>query len=251
MLHMLILRVKLMDFMMLLTKFIKALRLPSTHIRSSLSSSKLSMVSALRQDEHLAAWARLLPQAVCQQQHLLSLGVKQLLGEKSTHSTNEESPSHTEEEIADMDTDKAVEKEYEKETTEEVPTRSTRAVLISIQPKSPPVAPKADKWKGIATDRTEEPTKKLVPASKEVRQDPYEPTRVPYEIHGKIYQLTNDEIQAHLDKEEMIKKAVREARLLAMSKPELIKVVHEEASNVGINPKVLASAKGGQEFKLI
>ncbi|GJZ70794.1 hypothetical protein Tco_0634645 [Tanacetum coccineum] len=74
---------------------------------------------------------------------------------------------------------------------------------------------------------------------------------IPYEIHGRMCQLTNDEIQAHLDKEEKIKKVVEEAKLLTMSKPELIKVVHEEASNVEIDPKVLASAKGGQEFKKI
>ncbi|GKA90330.1 hypothetical protein Tco_0812200 [Tanacetum coccineum] len=113
-----------------------------------------------------------------------------------------------------------------------------------------PVAPKADIGKGIAIDDTESP-KELFKASIDVRPGPDEPIRVPYEIHGKIYQLTNDEIQAHLYKEEKIKKAVEEAKLLAMSKPEIIKVVHEEASNVGIDPKVLASAKGGQEFKKI
>ncbi|GJZ83697.1 hypothetical protein Tco_0648870 [Tanacetum coccineum] len=126
--------------------------------------------------------------------------------------------------------------EVETEKAEEEPAR---------QPKSPPVAPKADKGKGIATDETEEPTKKLVPAAREVRQDPDEQIRVPYQIHKKIYQLTNDEIQAHLDKEKMLKKAAKEARLLAISKPELIKVVHKEALNIGIDPKVLASAKGG------
>ncbi|GJW54401.1 hypothetical protein Tco_0098486 [Tanacetum coccineum] len=76
--------------------------------------------------------------------------------------------------------------------------------------------------KGIATDETEEPTMKLVHASREVRQDPDEPIRVLYKIHGKIYQLTNNEIQAHLDKEEKIKKAAEEAKLLAMTKSELI-----------------------------
>ncbi|GJR04624.1 hypothetical protein Tco_0790244 [Tanacetum coccineum] len=55
----------------------------------------------------------------------------------------------------------------------------------------------------------------------------------------------------HLDKEEKIKKATEEAKLLAMDKPELIKVVHEEASKVRIDPKILESAKGGQEFKKI
>ncbi|GKB15419.1 hypothetical protein Tco_0849342, partial [Tanacetum coccineum] len=79
----------------------------------------------------------------------------------------------------------------------------------------------------------------LVKASIVVRPDPDELIRVPYEIHGKMCQLTNDEIQTHLDKEENIKKAAEEAKLLAMSKPKLIKVVHEEASNVEIDPKVL------------
>ncbi|GJT28322.1 hypothetical protein Tco_0908597 [Tanacetum coccineum] len=91
------------------------------------------------------------------------------------------------------------------------------------QPGSPPVAPKADRGKGVATDDTES-QKKL---------------------------LTEEQIKAHMDKEEMLKKAIEEAKLLAMSKPELIKVVHEEPSNVGIDPKVLASAKGGHEFKKI
>ncbi|GJY93864.1 hypothetical protein Tco_0509646 [Tanacetum coccineum] len=123
-------------------------------------------------------------------------------------------------------------------------------ITLPEQPKSPPVAPKANKGKGIATDDIESP-KMLVKASNVVRPDPDELIRVPYEIHGRMCQLTNDEIQAHLDKEEKIKKVVEEAKLLTMSKPELIKVVHEEASNVEIDPKVLASAKGGQEFKKI
>nr|GEV77697.1 hypothetical protein [Tanacetum cinerariifolium] len=99
------------------------------------------------------------------------------------------------------------------------------------------------KGKGITTDEIKEPIMKLVPTSREVRQDPDEPIRVPYEIHGKIYQLTNDEIQAHLDKEENIKKAVEEAKRLEMTKSELIKVVHEKASKAGIDPKILERRK--------
>ncbi|GJU50172.1 hypothetical protein Tco_1219727 [Tanacetum coccineum] len=45
---------------------------------------------------------------------------------------------------------------------------------------------------------------------------------VPYDIHGKIYQLTNDEIQAHLDKEEDIKKKAEQAKLLEMTKTKII-----------------------------
>ncbi|GJR03286.1 hypothetical protein Tco_0526270 [Tanacetum coccineum] len=89
--------------------------------------------------------------------------------------------------------------------------------------KCPPVAPKADRRKDIAPDDTKSP-KKLVKASTIVRPDLDEPIRVLYEIHGKMYQLRNNEIQTHLDKEEKIKKAAEEANLLAMSKPELIKV---------------------------
>nr|GEX38047.1 hypothetical protein [Tanacetum cinerariifolium] len=43
-------------------------------------------------------------------------------------------------------------------------------------------------------------------------------------------------------------KAAQEAKLLALSKPELINVVHEEATNAGVDPKAFSSKKGGQEF---
>ncbi|GJV18952.1 hypothetical protein Tco_1367972 [Tanacetum coccineum] len=83
--------------------------------------------------------------------------------------------------------------------------------------------PKADRGKGVATDDTESP-KKLVKDSTVLRPNPDAPILVPYEINGKIFQLTEEQIKAHMDKEEMLKKVVEEARLLAMSKPELIKV---------------------------
>ncbi|GJU00865.1 hypothetical protein Tco_1111203 [Tanacetum coccineum] len=132
------------------------------------------------------------------------------------------------------------------DTILEIPIPQPTGPVIDLtppeQPKSPPVVPKANKGKGVAI---EEPTMKLVPASKEVYQDPNELIRVPYETHGKTYQITNDEIQAHMDKEEKIKKAAEEAKLSAMSKPELIKVVQEEASKEGVDPKIFSSAKGG------
>ncbi|GJY87767.1 hypothetical protein Tco_0502395 [Tanacetum coccineum] len=87
---------------------------------------------------------------------------------------------------------------------------------------SSPVALKVVRGKGISTDDVESP-KKIVKALRKVCPGPDEPVRVPYEIHRKLYHLTNDEIQEHLDKEEKIKKAAEEAKLLAMSKPELIK----------------------------
>ncbi|GKG44619.1 hypothetical protein Tco_0486057, partial [Tanacetum coccineum] len=46
--------------------------------------------------------------------------------------------------------------------------------------------------------------------------------------------------------EEQIKKAEEEARLLAMTKPEVIKVVQEEDEKIGIDPKAIKGAKAGE-----
>ncbi|GJY54577.1 hypothetical protein Tco_0446241 [Tanacetum coccineum] len=85
-----------------------------------------------------------------------------------------------------------------------------------------------DKGKGIATESDDDPSKKLVKASSIVRPDPDEPVR---------------------DKEEQIKKAKEEARLLAITKPEVIKVVQEEAEKIGLDPKAIKGAKAGEMFK--
>nr|GEV77323.1 hypothetical protein [Tanacetum cinerariifolium] len=50
-------------------------------------------------------------------------------------------------------------------------------------------------------------------------------------------------MQAYLDKEEKLKKADKEERLLAISKPEVIKVVQEEAEKIRLDSKKIASAK--------
>nr|GEW23205.1 copia protein [Tanacetum cinerariifolium]GEW31511.1 copia protein [Tanacetum cinerariifolium] len=123
-------------------------------------------------------------------------------------------------------------------------------ITLLEQLKSPSVAPKADRGKEIVTEDAESP-KKLVKASRKFHPDPDEPVRAPYEIHGKLYHLTNDEINTHLDREKKIKRAVEEAKLLAMTKSELIKVVHKEASKAGIDPKFLESGKGVRKFKKI
>ncbi|GJR87586.1 hypothetical protein Tco_0211597 [Tanacetum coccineum] len=112
---------------------------------------------------------------------------------------------------------------------------------------SPPAAPRADRGKGKVTDNVES-TLKLAKASLKVPPDHDTPIRVPYMIHGKMYQLTEDEIHAYLDKEEKLEQAAKEARL---SKPELIKVAQEEATKAGVDLKILASSKGGKEFRKI
>nr|GEU39988.1 hypothetical protein [Tanacetum cinerariifolium] len=82
---------------------------------------------------------------------------------------------------------------------------------------------------------TDELPPKLVKASTKVHPYPNTPLLVPYEIHGKMYQLTEEEIQARLNKVEKLEKAAKEARL---SKSELIKVVHKEATKTGVDPKI-------------
>ncbi|GJZ16446.1 hypothetical protein Tco_0552123 [Tanacetum coccineum] len=42
-------------------------------------------------------------------------------------------------------------------------------------------------------------------------------------INGKMHYLTNDEINEHMEKEELIKKAAEQARLLAITKPKVVK----------------------------
>ncbi|GKG57729.1 hypothetical protein Tco_0587327, partial [Tanacetum coccineum] len=46
-----------------------------------------------------------------------------------------------------------------------------------------------------------------------------------------------------------MKKATKEAKLLAMFKPEVIKVVQEEAKKFGTNPKEAISTKASEQFK--
>nr|GEZ92416.1 hypothetical protein [Tanacetum cinerariifolium] len=77
--------------------------------------------------------------------------------------------------------------------------------------------------KGVATDDQEENQGKLVKASSIVRPYPDEP--------------------------EEIKKAEEEARLNAISKTEVIKVVCEEAKKLGIHLKEEISTKAGELFK--
>ncbi|GJR00831.1 hypothetical protein Tco_0523815 [Tanacetum coccineum] len=96
---------------------------------------------------------------------------------------------------------------------------------------------------------TEGPANKLVSASKVIQEDQNEPIRVPYMINGKMHYLTNDDINAHLEKEDKIKKAAEEAKRLEMTKTKVIKIVQEEAEKIGIDPKKIISAKACEKFK--
>nr|GEU42139.1 hypothetical protein [Tanacetum cinerariifolium] len=83
------------------------------------------------------------------------------------------------------------------------------------QPQSPQVTLQPAKGKGNVTNDVESPSK-LIKASSET----------------------------HYELEERKQKSNEEAKLLEMNKPELIKVVHEEAVKEGVDPKILPSANG-------
>ncbi|GJX06371.1 hypothetical protein Tco_0194303 [Tanacetum coccineum] len=247
---------------------------PTLNKKGLKSSMESLQDTALSQENHLAKWAksstfmawnlglRMLsrvspsPQAVCHNQHLLSLSGKQMLGGGNvTHVATEEAPSYTKGETEDMETENKEEKPEEPKM--EVPVSSIKPVetptpeaqpITTSQPKSSQAPKKVDKGKRIATDDDESQVK-LVLASRVVRENPDEPVRVPYIINGKINCLINDEITKHLEKEELIKKAAKQARLLAISKPKVVKVVHEEAKKIEINPEIITSTKESEKFK--
>ncbi|GJT86669.1 hypothetical protein Tco_1068386 [Tanacetum coccineum] len=100
---------------------------------------------------------------------------------------------------------------------------------------------------GILTDEQLEALTKLVKASSAVCLDLDAPIKIPYEIYRKLYNLKKAEIQEHLNKEENLKKA-KEA---LMTKIALIKVVHKKAEKIGLDPKNIKSAKGGEQFKKV
>ncbi|GJS07666.1 hypothetical protein Tco_0364462 [Tanacetum coccineum] len=116
--------------------------------------------------------------------------------------------------------------------------------------KDPKMAtPRIDKGKGIATESDKDPSKKLMTASSIVHPDPDEQVKVEFMINGKMVYLTEQEIQDYWDKEEQIKKAKEQARLLAIFKPKVIKVVQEEAEKIRHDQKKITSCKARKKFK--
>ncbi|GJT86688.1 hypothetical protein Tco_1068405 [Tanacetum coccineum] len=194
------------------------------------------------QNDHLAKWAESFALMAWVSAHT------------ATISPTKETLSQTEGEKDDMITEELVSKtadvekepEQEPQDTEPIPITivrptitptkakiirsSSRPQLIDpivevkvSQPKSSShTTPKPDSGNGIARDTDESP-RKLVNASTKVHPDPDTLALIPYKIYGKLYQLTSEQIQAHLDKEEQMEKTAKEARLLEMNKSELIK----------------------------
>ncbi|GJT09529.1 hypothetical protein Tco_0856571 [Tanacetum coccineum] len=158
--------------------------------------------------------------------------------ENATNTATEEPPSHTKGETEDLKMEILI---STIQHTKVPPTQAQPITIIITHPKSSQVAPRIDKGKGIATESDEDPSKKLLRASTIIRPDPDEEIKVPYMINRKMYYL--------IDKEEKLRKAAKEARLLAISKLEIIKVVQEEAEKIGLDPNKIASSKAGEKFK--
>ncbi|GKC81953.1 hypothetical protein Tco_1137670 [Tanacetum coccineum] len=145
-------------------------------------------------------------------------------GENATHTTAKDPPSYTEGE-----TDANKQEEFDE------PKHSTDVNIEFI---------------GLST----QPSITLAQPITIIHPEPVVPHRegkvlVPYTINGKLHYLTDKQIQEYLDKEEKIKKAKEEARLFAITKLEVIKVVHEEAKKLGIQPKEAITTKAGEVFK--
>ncbi|GJU11844.1 hypothetical protein Tco_1134240, partial [Tanacetum coccineum] len=162
-------------------------------------------------------------------------------GENATTTATKEPPSHTKGETRDATMAIPL--------SSIQPTHDQQITPVISHPESSQATPRIDKGKGITTESDKDPSKILVSASTIIRPDPDEPVRVEFMINRKIVYLTEQEIQEYWDKEEKMKKAAEEAKLLAMSRPEVIKVVREEAKKLRIDPKEAISTKAGETFK--
>ncbi|GJX08077.1 hypothetical protein Tco_0196009 [Tanacetum coccineum] len=143
-----------------------------------------------------------------------------------------EPPSHIEGETEDMETQDTNKDKVEKEQVSdeqkhvvlisniqpiETPTPEVQPITTIISTSQPEPSVPQREGKGMVTDDQPEQTK-LVKASSIVCPNPDAPILVPYTINGKLFYLTKEQIQAHLDKEDQIKKAEEEAKRLAMTK---------------------------------
>ncbi|GJR00647.1 hypothetical protein Tco_0523631 [Tanacetum coccineum] len=157
-------------------------------------------------------------------------------GENATKTATKDPPSHTKGETDANKHEKPDETKHSTEANIELIGSSTHQPSITqaqpitiIHPE--PIIPHRE-GKCITTDDQSKDQRKLVKALSIVRLDPDEPVKVEFIINGKIVHLIKQEIQDYWDKEEQIKKAKEEARLLAISKPKVIKVICEKAKKL-------------------
>nr|GEZ08960.1 hypothetical protein [Tanacetum cinerariifolium] len=83
---------------------------------------------------------------------------------------------------------------------------------------------------------------------REGKDDPDKPLSIPYMINRKMHYLTNDEINAHLAKEDKIKKAAKEAKMFEKTKTEVIKVIHKDDKKIRHDPRTIVSAQADKKI---
>ncbi|GKA71677.1 hypothetical protein Tco_0777816 [Tanacetum coccineum] len=226
------------------TNTTKVLFLVKDFIFSTLQTTMNDLQAhALKQEEASASWTKSstnMAWNLSSRMTAIEISQTALKRENATNTATKEPPSHTKGETKEPKMAILI---SSIQPTKVPPTQAQPITTITTHPESSQAALRIDKGKGIATESNEEPSKKLVPTSTIVCLDPDEEVKVPYLINRKMCYLTDKEMQAYLDKEEKLRKADEEARLLAISKPEVIKVVQEEAEKIRLDPKKVASAK--------
>ncbi|GJS33725.1 hypothetical protein Tco_0532107 [Tanacetum coccineum] len=150
-----------------------------------------------------------------------TLDIKSMMTE--IYQSFKEPPSHTKGEHDAMEEEPTNAVPITTVKPTEIPTLEVQPITTIISTSQPESYVPQREGKAIVTDDQPEDQRKLVHASKE--------------------------IQAHLDKEEKVKKAAEEAKLFEMTNTEVVKVVQEEAEKIGLNLKKIISAKAGEKFK--
>ncbi|GJY65698.1 hypothetical protein Tco_0467936 [Tanacetum coccineum] len=221
-------------------------------------STNITKAYALKQEEELAAWAKSSTNMIWnldsrlfgleRAQNNIQPGIvtptlaltnipANVEGDNDTNTATEDPPSHIEEEIDAINNENKQEKPVETEHSiyanikfidSSIPHHSEPSVthaqpITIINPE--PIFPQRE-GKCIATDEQAEDQRNLVKASSTVHPDPDAPIL-----------------------EEKIRKAEEEAMMFAINKPEVIKVVREEAKKLGIHPKEEITTKAGEKFK--
>nr|GEV18203.1 hypothetical protein [Tanacetum cinerariifolium] len=200
------------------------------------SSVESLQAAALRQDEYFASWAKssnsmswnLGPKmtVVESSQAVIRSDISSLRQDtskiKSMMSADTKEPhSHTKGEHVSIEDDKA----------KEEPTRAVALIESSSRP------PLTDPILEILTPEVQ-------PITLAISTSQHEPS-----VPQREWKLTEEQIKAHMDKAEHIKKAAEETKIFEMTKIEAIKVVQEGAEKIRLDPKTIISAKVCEKFK--
>ncbi|GKD76038.1 hypothetical protein Tco_1334320 [Tanacetum coccineum] len=104
---------------------------------------------------------------------------------------------------------------------ETMQTMDTETILITIVKPTTKTVPEAEIIESSSRSQFTDPIVEVqIPEQLKVCLDLDTLTLINYEINGVMYQLTNKEIQAHIEKQERMENVAQEARLIELSKPE-------------------------------